>query len=52
MRAMVLNGTKMSCYDQIKGMITKSNVVPAGTVNSLAHDAVVQYVLPVIVRTV
>lgn len=30
MRAMVLNGTKMACYDQIKGMITASNVVPAG----------------------
>jgi hypothetical protein len=30
MRAMVLNGTKMSCYDQIKGMIVKSKVVPAG----------------------
>mmetsp|Transcript_28098 Transcript_28098/g.26956 ORF Transcript_28098/g.26956 Transcript_28098/m.26956 type:complete len:290 (+) Transcript_28098:110-979(+) len=30
MRAMVLNGTKMSCYDQIKGFIVKSKVVPAG----------------------
>ncbi len=30
MRAMVLNGTKMACYDQIKGMITKSGIVPAG----------------------
>jgi hypothetical protein len=31
MRAMVLNGTKMACYDQIKAMITKSGYVPAGT---------------------
>ena len=30
MRAMVLNGTKMACYDQIKGMIKKSGVVPDG----------------------
>ena len=30
MRAMVLNGTKMACYDQIKGMITESKIVPAG----------------------
>lgn len=30
MRAMVLNGTKMACYDQIKGAIVKSGVVPAG----------------------
>jgi hypothetical protein len=30
MRAMVLNGTKMACYDQIKGMITKSGYVPSG----------------------
>lgn len=30
MRAMVLNGTKMACYDQIKGMIKKSGMVPAG----------------------
>jgi len=30
MRAMVLNGTKMACYDQIKGMITSSGVVPKG----------------------
>ena len=30
MRAMVLNGTKMSCYDQIKGMIVKSGYVPSG----------------------
>jgi len=30
MRAMVLNGTKMSCYDQIKTLIKKSGVVPAG----------------------
>lgn len=29
-RAMVLNGTKMACYDQIKGAITKSGLVPAG----------------------
>lgn len=27
MRAMVLNGTKMSCYDQIKGMIKQSGYV-------------------------
>jgi hypothetical protein len=30
MRAMVLNGTKMACYDQIKGAITASGTVPAG----------------------
>lgn len=30
MRAMVLNGTKMACYDQISGMIKASGVVPAG----------------------
>ena len=30
MRAMVLNGTKMACYDQIKGMIKASKVVPDG----------------------
>ena len=30
MRAMVLNGTKMACYDQIKGAITSSGAVPAG----------------------
>jgi len=30
MRAMVLNGTKMACYDQIKGMIVKSGAIPAG----------------------
>eukprot|EP00620_Florenciella_sp_RCC1587_P016100 CAMPEP_0182563712 /NCGR_PEP_ID=MMETSP1324-20130603/5799_1 /TAXON_ID=236786 /ORGANISM="Florenciella sp., Strain RCC1587" /LENGTH=298 /DNA_ID=CAMNT_0024776979 /DNA_START=18 /DNA_END=914 /DNA_ORIENTATION=+ len=29
-RAMVLNGTKMSCYDQIKQMIKSSGVVPDG----------------------
>jgi hypothetical protein len=30
MRAMVLNGTKMACYDQIKLLITESGVVPSG----------------------
>lgn len=30
MRAMVLNGTKMSCYDQISGMIKKSGYIPSG----------------------
>jgi len=30
MRAMVLNGTKMACYDQIKDMINKSGMVPKG----------------------
>lgn len=30
MRAMVLNGTKMACYDQIKSMITESGLVPKG----------------------
>jgi hypothetical protein len=30
MRAMVLNGTKMACYDQIKGMIVASQTVPPG----------------------
>lgn len=33
MRAMVLNGTKMSCYDQIKSLIAQSGIVPAGTVS-------------------
>ena len=31
MRAMVLNGTKMACYDTIKGEIVKSGLVPKGT---------------------
>lgn len=30
MRAMVLNGTKMACYDQIKGAIKDGGVVPKG----------------------
>lgn len=30
MRAMVLNGTKMACYDEIKKMIQQSGIVPAG----------------------
>jgi len=30
MRAMVLNGTKMSCYDQIKSMIKASHIIPGG----------------------
>jgi hypothetical protein len=30
MRAMVLNGTKMACYDQIKMIITESGMVPSG----------------------
>jgi hypothetical protein len=30
MRAMVLNGSKMGCYDQIKGIIKKSGYVPNG----------------------
>jgi len=30
MRAMVLNGTKMACYDQMKGMIIESGLVPKG----------------------
>ena len=30
MRAMVLNGTKMSCYDQIQGMIKDTKLIPAG----------------------
>jgi hypothetical protein len=30
MRAMVLNGTKMACYDEIKGLVTKSGLVPKG----------------------
>ena len=30
MRACVLNGTKMACYDQIKSEITKSGIVPKG----------------------
>jgi hypothetical protein len=30
MRACVLNGTKMACYDQIKTMIQKSKIVPSG----------------------
>ena len=30
MRAMVLNGTKMACYDSIKGLIKQSKLVPEG----------------------
>jgi hypothetical protein len=30
MRSCVLNGTKMACYDEIKQLIVKSNMVPAG----------------------
>jgi len=30
MRACVLNGTKMACYDQIKHFIVQTNVVPPG----------------------
>jgi hypothetical protein len=30
MRACVLNGTKMACYDQIKDWIVKTNAVPSG----------------------
>jgi len=30
MRACVLNGTKMACYDQIKYHIVKSNIIPPG----------------------
>ena len=30
MRAMVLNGTKMGVYDQIKGMIKESALIPTG----------------------
>lgn len=29
-RACVLNGTKMACYDQIKETITQTNMIPAG----------------------
>merc|ERR1712070_222098 len=29
-RAMVLNGTKMACYDQIKVAIVSSGVIPSG----------------------
>jgi len=32
MRAMVLNGTKMACYDQIKGYITSTGLVPKGLI--------------------
>lgn len=32
MRAMVLNGTKMACYDQIKTMIKASKLFPEGLV--------------------
>ena len=32
MRAMVLNGTKMACYDTIKDLITKANIVPKGLI--------------------
>ena len=34
MRAMVLNGTKMACYDQIKQIIIESKAIPAGTINT------------------
>lgn len=30
LRAMVLNGTKMSCYEQIKDTITESKLIPIG----------------------
>eukprot|EP01038_Epipyxis_sp_PR26KG_P004108 gene4108-5858_t len=30
MRAMVLNGTKMACYDTIKDLIVQAGVIPAG----------------------
>jgi hypothetical protein len=30
MRAMVLNGTSMGCYDQIQTLVKKSELVPAG----------------------
>ena len=30
MRAMVLNGTKMACYDVIKQKVKKSGAIPAG----------------------
>jgi hypothetical protein len=30
MRACVLNGTKMACYDQIKHLIVQGNVIPSG----------------------
>ena len=30
MRACVLNGTKMACYDQIKQYIVKTGIIPAG----------------------
>jgi hypothetical protein len=30
MRAMVLNGTKMACYDQIKLTIVESGIIPSG----------------------
>ena len=30
MRAMVLNGTKMACYDQIQGLIKDSGYIPSG----------------------
>ena len=33
-RAMVLNGTKMSCYDEIKQTIIKSELVPVGEARS------------------
>jgi hypothetical protein len=36
MRAMVLNGTKMACYDQIQQMITASGMVPKGLVTQFA----------------
>jgi hypothetical protein len=34
MRAMVLNGTKMACYDTIKQLISDSKLVPAGLLTS------------------
>eukprot|EP00595_Chromulina_sp_UTEXLB2642_P000913 CAMPEP_0196761742 /NCGR_PEP_ID=MMETSP1095-20130614/1048_1 /TAXON_ID=96789 ORGANISM="Chromulina nebulosa, Strain UTEXLB2642" /NCGR_SAMPLE_ID=MMETSP1095 /ASSEMBLY_ACC=CAM_ASM_000446 /LENGTH=290 /DNA_ID=CAMNT_0042111669 /DNA_START=31 /DNA_END=903 /DNA_ORIENTATION=- len=30
MRAMVLNGTKMACYDEIKGRVVASGIIPNG----------------------
>jgi hypothetical protein len=32
MRACVLNGTKMACYDQIKYYIVKTGIVPSGII--------------------
>mmetsp|Transcript_6276 Transcript_6276/g.13059 ORF Transcript_6276/g.13059 Transcript_6276/m.13059 type:complete len:309 (-) Transcript_6276:325-1251(-) len=39
MRAMVLNGTKMSCYDQIKGLVVEKTGLPKSSILAQAMSA-------------